>query len=303
MPAAAPLRGLGVLVTRPERQAGALCRLFESQGAAVYRLPALNIVEHPQRRERLALLRDQPDPDLIIFTSANAVRFGEPALAQRRDLQLAAIGPDDAVTKDYRALLANNAAHWRSVANTLGPNALGFVYEYNTNAYAPGAISPWMQNFFVQTYGLLSDLEPLDDMTALNAVRDFLYRVPVGLLGAGTSDYCFTRASTYTINIASGTISDISQAFTSWHDVDVATNGGASACGTTLLGDSGGAPTAAASGYWGNLMPAIAYAVDHGAPGAAAAWSRLSGASNFGSIVSLFNDDPVWSVAPHTLLG
>lgn len=93
MPAAAPLRGLGVLVTRPERQAGALCRLFESQGAAVYRLPALNIVEHPQRRERLALLRDQPDPDLIIFTSANAVRFGEPALAQRRDLQLAAIGP------------------------------------------------------------------------------------------------------------------------------------------------------------------------------------------------------------------
>ncbi len=221
------------------------------------------------------------------------------AWGQRTIGQLAAIGPDDAVTKDYRALLANNAAHWRSVANTLGPNALGFVYEYNTNAYAPGAISPWMQNFFVQTYGLLSDLEPLDDMTALNAVRDFLYRVPVGLLGAGTSDYCFTRASTYTINIASGTISDISQAFTSWHDVDVATNGGASACGTTLLGDSGGAPTAAASGYWGNLMPAIAYAVDHGAPGAAAAWKRLTGAANWNVVEAAEWDTTApWAIVP-----
>lgn len=93
MPAAAPLRGMGVLVTRPEQQAGALCRLFESRGACVYRLPALSIVEHPQRRQRLTAQRDQPDPDLIIFTSANAVRFGEPVLAQRRDLVLAAIGP------------------------------------------------------------------------------------------------------------------------------------------------------------------------------------------------------------------
>lgn len=93
MPAAAPLRGTGVLVTRPEQQADGLCRLFQSRGASVYRLPAMSIVEHPQRRQRLAAQRDRPDPDLIIFTSANAVRFGEPVLAQRRDLVLAAIGP------------------------------------------------------------------------------------------------------------------------------------------------------------------------------------------------------------------
>jgi len=93
MPAATALHGIGVLVTRPEQQAGALCRSFEAQGARVFRLPALSIAEHPQRRERLASLRSQPDFDLIIFTSANAVRFGEPVLAQRRELQLAAIGP------------------------------------------------------------------------------------------------------------------------------------------------------------------------------------------------------------------
>lgn len=93
MSTAAPLHGTGVLVTRPEQQADGLCRLFQSRGASVYRLPAMTIVEHPQRRQALAAQRDQPDPDLIIFTSANAVRFGEPVLAQRRDLALAAIGP------------------------------------------------------------------------------------------------------------------------------------------------------------------------------------------------------------------
>lgn len=213
--------------------------------------------------------------------------------------QLAAIGPSDIVTEDYRALLAGNAAHFRDVATSLGANALGFVYEYNTNAYGPGEISPWMQNFFTQAYGHLSDLEPLDDMSALLAVRDFLYRVPVGLLGDGTKGYCFTRASTYTITVASGAINDISQAFTSWRDVDVATNGGASTCGSVLEGASGGAPTAAASGYWGNLMPAIAFAVDHGAPGAAAAWQRLTGASNFGVIADAEWDTTApWAIVP-----
>ena len=93
---AAPLHGTGLLVTRPEQQADSLCRLFESRGATVYRLPAMDIVEHPRRRDQLAALRDQPDPDVIIFTSANAVRFSEPLLAHRRDLQLAAIGPSTA---------------------------------------------------------------------------------------------------------------------------------------------------------------------------------------------------------------
>ena len=33
--------------------------------------------------------------------------------------------------------------------------------------------------------------------------------------------------------------------------------------------------------YWGNLMPAISYAVDHGAAGAAEDWNRIVSASNF----------------------
>ncbi len=137
------------------------------------------------------------------------------------------------------------------------------------------------------------------DMTAWNRTRDFVYRVPVGLLGdGGSSAYCFARASAYNITIGSGQLSNLSQAFTNWHDVDVATNG-SGACSNTLQGSSGGAPDAAAIGYWGSLLPAIAYARDHAATGATAAFGRLTSASNWTAVaVSDWASSAVWGIVP-----
>ncbi|HEU4724947.1 MAG TPA: hypothetical protein VFU59_06560, partial [Candidatus Eisenbacteria bacterium] len=53
-------------------------------------------------------------------------------------------------------------------------------------------------------------------------------------------------------------------------------------------------------GYWGNLRPALSYAVDHGAAGASAAYSRLTGASNYATGAATLNDVPVWGVKPRT---
>jgi uroporphyrinogen-III synthase len=86
------LAGIGVLVTRPEHQAMPLCRLLEAQGASAWRLPALEIKAFGDRRALAARLGALDAFDLIIFTSANAVRFGAALLDQKRDLQLAAIG-------------------------------------------------------------------------------------------------------------------------------------------------------------------------------------------------------------------
>ena len=88
----AALHGVGVLVTRPEQQAMPLCRLLELQGARTLRLPAIEIKPVGNRRETAAQLGPLAAFDVIIFTSANAVRFGASLLEQRRDLQLAAIG-------------------------------------------------------------------------------------------------------------------------------------------------------------------------------------------------------------------
>jgi uroporphyrinogen-III synthase len=93
------LHGIGVLVTRPEEQAAPLCRLLETEGAASFRLPALAIEPVDAAIRPAAGAADDPF-ELIIFTSANAVRFGIPQLRLPGDAPsvagapaLAAVGP------------------------------------------------------------------------------------------------------------------------------------------------------------------------------------------------------------------
>lgn len=52
------------------------------------------------------------------------------------------------------------------------------------------------------------------------------------------------------------------------------------------------------TGMWANLMPAIAYAVRHGVPGAVAARARMTGATNWPTLRDGFNTRPVWAVKP-----
>jgi uroporphyrinogen-III synthase len=70
-----------------------LCRLLEAQGAHTLRLPAVDIKPVGDRRALAARLGALENFDVIIFTSANAVRFGVSFLEQKRDLTLAAVGP------------------------------------------------------------------------------------------------------------------------------------------------------------------------------------------------------------------
>ena len=86
------LKGIGVLVTRPDHQAGHLCQLIEAEGGAAVRYPALAIKPRPDRAAVRAAVGPTDRYDLVIFVSANAVRFGADILGQRRDAPIAAIG-------------------------------------------------------------------------------------------------------------------------------------------------------------------------------------------------------------------
>jgi uroporphyrinogen-III synthase len=84
---------VGVLVTRPEFQAMPLCRLLESLGATTWRLSVVDIKPLKERHALTEQLGVLENFDLILFTSANAVRFGVSLLDEKRDLTLAAVGP------------------------------------------------------------------------------------------------------------------------------------------------------------------------------------------------------------------
>jgi uroporphyrinogen-III synthase len=89
----AALRGVAVLVTRPEHQAAPLCGLLESDGATVIRFPVLRIeaVGDPPHHSPTDTTHERFD--LIVFTSANAVHFGAALVPAAGGVALAAIGP------------------------------------------------------------------------------------------------------------------------------------------------------------------------------------------------------------------
>ena len=101
------LHSVAFLVTRPEQQAAPLCRLFESEGAIVIRLAALEIKSVGDSRELMARLGPREAFDLVVFTSANAVRFGAQLLDRSRGLTIAAIGPATARALDETGLRAS----------------------------------------------------------------------------------------------------------------------------------------------------------------------------------------------------
>jgi uroporphyrinogen-III synthase len=87
------LAGVGVLVTRPQAQSAELCRLLEAHGATTFAFPAITIDALATPPEFARRIGDPNAFDLVVFTSANAVRHGAALLGPRRDRAIAAIGP------------------------------------------------------------------------------------------------------------------------------------------------------------------------------------------------------------------
>jgi chitodextrinase len=222
--------------------------------------------------------------------------------------QLAGIGPSgDSIVSDYQSWLSNGAINvLLGIVNTPGINPLGYILGYPANCH-PGTdpqfcLSPFEEHFNMQALGMGRDIEALPDLTNWITVENWFDQAVVGILGPnGASNYCFANASPYNLTVSSTTSNDPTTWLTSWGAVWSANNGGAqnTSCGNTLLGGSGGDPANASTGYWGNLMPAIAYATDHGVTGALASWARLTGATNWSVVLnSGFGDTPMWGIVP-----
>lgn len=91
-----PLAGIGVLVTRPQHQADDLISAIERNGGTAIPFPTLQIVarDAAEVAAEVALLSS---PDIVIFVSSNAVRFG---LAHAADARIAVVGPATAAAID-----------------------------------------------------------------------------------------------------------------------------------------------------------------------------------------------------------
>ncbi len=75
---AGPLRGIGIIVTRPARQAAGIAQALDALGATPIIFPAIVILPPADRTALDAVHASLPRYDIAIFISANAVEYGVP---------------------------------------------------------------------------------------------------------------------------------------------------------------------------------------------------------------------------------
>lgn len=166
----------------------------------------------------------------------------------------------------------------------------------------------WMQDFvtYAMCHGALLGLSSSADQQAKEMqLAHWKARSIVGRFGgASTAQYLFRDAATYVIAVAPDNNSDFVTGAGPWYanwgelyDATFAYNGSP---GTREDGGLRGGNFPDATSYWGNLMPALAMAVDVGAEGAASAWNRMVSASNWSTLAANFNTTPVWAAKPLT---
>jgi hypothetical protein len=248
----------------------------------------------------------------VLWTDAGANTTRGAAWSLRTLVQAATITPDsDPLHAEYVTSFEENVNYYHAVfIATANNNPQGVCAPYTD--YTPGVPpymhSIWMEDFLTFSFGYGKDLVALSATgeSKLDAFLAWKYQSIVGRFGAGgSSEYCYRDAAPYTMAVSPSDAAKWDGTFSSWYanwgQIYLATMGHANDCssGTDLRGSSGGNP-ASFDGYWGNLRPALSYAVDHGATGAAAAYARLTGASNYAIGAATLNDLPVWGVRPRT---
>lgn len=164
----------------------------------------------------------------------------------------------------------------------------------------------WMQDFVTAAFGYAKALEvPMTAAEAQRLTEFFAWKARsiVGRFGgAASGDFLYRDAGQYTLAVAPSNSANWESGagpwFANWgeaYDATVAVQGSP---GPREAGGLRGGNFPDPTSYWGNLQPALAYAVDHGVAGAADAYARMTGASNWGQFAGGFNVAPVWAVRP-----
>jgi len=189
-------------------------------------------------------------------------------------------------------------------------NPLGMVQPYSD--YSPGDgktdSAAWMEDFLTWSFGNIKSLQVYGSAYDLK-VEQFLawkYRSIVGRLGPNSAgSWPYWTAAVYTVPYAPSESADWENGmgpwYRNWGEAFSAAGLAYSSINSMTYGgrvESEGLATS----YWGNLQPAIAYAVEHGAAGALDAYNRMLGTDNWRSSAVYFNTEtPVWSVRPRNV--
>ena len=247
-----------------------------------------------------------------VFASWSALQTRGAAWGIRTLAQAACITPDSDATlrTEFLNAVTNNVNTYHTTYVATPNNAFGWVRgdgpnggdgTYGVTGDNKYIHSTWMQDFHTAAFGYMLALDlgvSSTTKTKLQAFFAWKAQSVVGRLGGITStEYNYKGAAQYTIVMAPSDTPNFETGVGPWY-----ANWGAlyqAQLGVPNPGTTGPLNgTIEITSYWGNLQPAIAYAVRHGVPGALAAYNRMTSASNWATLRDGANIDPVWGVQP-----
>jgi hypothetical protein len=243
----------------------------------------------------------------VFQTAAGANTTRGAGWALRTLAQAACVTPDDdPLRAEFAMSMAANVDFYHTMYIAQPNNPHGFVMPYSNYTDGSGKYSEaaWMQDFFTAAVGYAIDLDPGMSSTSNTKLAAFFAwkaQSIIGRLGGNApTDFLYRDAGQYIVAVAPSNTPNFANGtgpwYKSWGEIYAATTGAANA---GVDGPLRGGNFPEATSYWGNLQPAIAYAVHHNVPGAMAAYTRMISASNWSALVNDFSLSPVWGVLPN----
>lgn len=244
---------------------------------------------------------------LLPNVGANTTRGA--AWALRTLAQAATVTPDaqETLRNEFMACMASNVTdyHQKYVAQANNPQGVCRPYSDYTAGDGKYSHAMWMEDFLTAAWGYTVSLRlPFSDSVRSKLETFFQWKAQsiVGRFGRPgvASEYNFNDAAQYTMAVAPSDTPDYVSGrgpwYADWGAVYAATLGQANAALAQDQLRGGNFPEV--TSYWGNLQPALAYAVTHGVPGAAQAYQRMTSARNWPQFVARCDAAPVWGVRP-----
>jgi hypothetical protein len=244
------------------------------------------------------------------------------AWAIRTLAQAASATPDADPTlhSEFTASMEANVDFYynKYVAPIPKPNEFGIVVPYTT--YTSGqsyTASAWQQDFFTAAVGYALSLglnltstgkTRLTNLFAWKA-KSIIFRF--GQAGV-PSDWSYRDAGAYYIPISPAVSGQNWDSPAAWFSTaqqmyetrsHETTPADQPRVNSDPDGPLRGANFPEATSYWGNLTPALAYAVEHGVSGADAAYAKFTGASNYNLLTESYASAPEWAISPNETSG
>jgi hypothetical protein len=209
------------------------------------------------------------------------------AWAIRTLAQAGAITPDAHPLKSYfTTLTENNIAQKTAAWATPATNSLGAIQDYNWNPPSSYYYAPWQNDFFAGVFGYVVDL----GYASATTMRNWLARWPTGRMGQDGSGYCWAHAAQYQYGqgIYSYGLSRYYHSFLELYQANFPVESAQPCPASGLMSGYADQP----SGYYSNMQPALAYAVDAGVA-TRATWDKFRAAGT-----ADYRAAPVWAVEP-----